>query len=92
MMRRRSPCRSRLNWESTGSATPYRCNSNALPSPNAEPASETLACFGYDRADLAEAVKAQLRERTNRGEISEEDAATFLENYTARLSQYTYLD
>ena len=57
-----------------------------------EPASETLACFGYDRADLAEAVKAQLRERTNRGEISEEDAAAFLENYTARLSQYTYLD
>ena len=57
-----------------------------------EPASETLACFGYDRADLAEAVKAQLRERTNRGEISEGDAAAFLENYTARLSQYTYLD
>jgi arginine decarboxylase len=57
-----------------------------------EPASETLACFGYDRADLAEAVKSQLRERVNRGEISEADAAAFLENYTIRLSQYTYLD
>jgi len=57
-----------------------------------EPACETLASFGYDRSDLTEAVKAQLRERTNRGEISAEDAAAFLENYSARLSQYTYLD
>jgi arginine decarboxylase-like protein len=57
-----------------------------------EPASDTLACFGYDGTDLSEAVNAQLRERMNRGEISEEDAAAFLENYTSRLSQYTYLD
>jgi arginine decarboxylase len=57
-----------------------------------EPGSETLASFGYDVADLTEAVKAKLRERTNRGEMSEEDAAMFLENYTARLAQYTYLD
>jgi arginine decarboxylase len=57
-----------------------------------EPASDTLSCFGYDRSDLVEAVKAQLRERTNRGEISDEDAEAFLENYTSRLSQYTYLD
>jgi arginine decarboxylase len=57
-----------------------------------EPASATLDCFGYDATDLAEAVKVQLRDRTNRGEISAEDAAAFLESYTARLSQYTYLD
>jgi arginine decarboxylase len=57
-----------------------------------EPGSETLASFGYDVSDLAEAVKAQLRERTNRGEISADDAAEILENYTSRLAQYTYLD
>jgi arginine decarboxylase len=57
-----------------------------------EPGSETLASFGYDGSDLTEAVKAQLRERTNRGEISADDAAEILENYTSRLAQYTYLD
>jgi len=57
-----------------------------------EPAHETLACFGYDGTDLTEAVKTQIRERMNRGEISEEDATAFLDNYTAGLSQYTYLD
>ena len=46
-----------------------------------EPASETLACFGYDGADLTEAVKAQLREKKNRGEIADEDAAAFLDDY-----------
>jgi len=57
-----------------------------------EPAAETLACFGYDGGDLTESVKAQLRERTNRGEISAEDAAAFLDSYAAGLSHYTYLD
>jgi arginine decarboxylase len=57
-----------------------------------EPASETLACFGYDPSDLTEAVKVQLKERTNRGEISADDAAEFLAGYISRLSQYTYLD
>jgi arginine decarboxylase len=57
-----------------------------------EPAGETLACFGYDVAELVEAVRAQLRERTNRGEMSIEAAETFLETYRARLGQYTYLD
>jgi arginine decarboxylase len=57
-----------------------------------EPGSETLACFGYDASDLTDAVKVQLRERTNRGEISEDDAAAFLESYRSGLSQYTYLD
>jgi arginine decarboxylase-like protein len=37
-------------------------------------------------------VKVQLAERTNRGELSAEEAEAFLESYTARLSQYTYLD
>jgi arginine decarboxylase len=57
-----------------------------------EPAGETLACFGYDAAELTESVKAQLRERTDRGEMSEEEAASFLDAYARRLSQYTYLD
>jgi arginine decarboxylase len=57
-----------------------------------EPAADTLACFGYDAAEMAEAVRAQLRERTNRGEISQEDADAFIENYKQRLAQYTYLD
>jgi arginine decarboxylase-like protein len=41
---------------------------------------------------MAEAVKAQLRERQNRGEISDDDAAAFLDTYSAGLAQYTYLD
>jgi arginine decarboxylase len=57
-----------------------------------EPAGETLACFGYDAAELTESVKAQLRERTDRGEMSEEEAASFLDAYARRLAQYTYLD
>jgi arginine decarboxylase len=57
-----------------------------------EPARDTLACFGYDGGDLTEAVKAQLRERVNRGDMSDDDAAVILESYTSSLSQYTYLD
>jgi arginine decarboxylase len=57
-----------------------------------EPAGETLACFGYDGTDLTDAVKAQLREKQNRGEITDDEAAAFLDIYTAGLSQYTYLD
>jgi arginine decarboxylase len=57
-----------------------------------EAAAETLACFGYDAAELTESVRAQLRERTNRGEMSETDAAAFLDTYAQRLLQYTYLD
>ncbi len=57
-----------------------------------EPARETLACFGYDATDLLEAVKAQVRERANRGELSSDEAAAFLDSYTASLAQYTYLD
>ena len=68
-----------------------RCGPSPIQA-KGEPAGETLACFGYDSADLTQAVQAQLRERMNRGEISEEDAAAFLENYSARLAHYTYLD
>ncbi len=57
-----------------------------------EPATETLASSGYDATDLSEAVRVQLRERMNHGEISAEDAAAFLEDYATQLSQYTYLD
>jgi len=57
-----------------------------------EVAGETLACFGYDASELVEAVRAQLRERTNRGEMTADESEAFLETYRGRLGQYTYLD
>ena len=57
-----------------------------------EPASETLACFGYDAGELTESLRAQVRERVNRGEISAEDAEAFVESYAQGLTKYTYLD
>jgi len=57
-----------------------------------EPASETLSCFGYDPTELIEAVRARIRERTDRGEITEAEATAILDDYKLRLAQYTYLD
>ncbi|MBZ5637664.1 MAG: biosynthetic arginine decarboxylase [Acidobacteriia bacterium] len=57
-----------------------------------EPASETLACFGYDEGELTETVAVALRERVNRGELGREDADGLLDDYRQRLTHYTYLD
>jgi arginine decarboxylase len=57
-----------------------------------EQAGETLGCFGYDVGELTEAVRAQLRQRTDRGEIAAQEAVELLETYRRRLAQYTYLD
>jgi arginine decarboxylase len=57
-----------------------------------EPARDTMACFGYDEAELVEKVSTNLRERVHRGEISREDADELVESYRHRLAQYTYLD
>jgi arginine decarboxylase len=56
-----------------------------------EPAKETLACFGYDAEELAEAVRTKLRERVQSGEMTAEEADGLLETYRGRLEQYTYL-
>jgi arginine decarboxylase-like protein len=53
---------------------------------------ETLECFGYVPDELVESVRAQLGEKTRRGDLSAEDAETILEAYRSRLAQYTYLD
>ena len=57
-----------------------------------EPSGETLACFGYDPAELIESVRAQLAERSRRGDLTGEEADVILESYRSRLAQYTYLD
>ncbi len=57
-----------------------------------EPARDTLACFGYDEGELVETVTAALRDRVNRGEVSQEDADGLLDDYRQRLTHYTYLD
>jgi arginine decarboxylase len=57
-----------------------------------EPAGETLACFGYHEGALVETVTAALRDRVNRGEVSQEDADGLLDDYRQRLTHYTYLD
>lgn len=57
-----------------------------------ERAAETLECFGYDANELAANVAGILRERTQRGEMSTEEAEAFLESYRQRLQQYTYLE
>jgi len=57
-----------------------------------EPSGETLACFGYVPEELVESVRAQLAERTRRGDLGEGEAETILDAYRSRLAQYTYLD
>jgi arginine decarboxylase-like protein len=56
-----------------------------------EASGDTLECFGYSATEMAESVRAQLRERVNRGDITPEDADAFVETYVQRLAQYTYL-
>jgi arginine decarboxylase len=55
-------------------------------------ASDTLASFGYTRAELVESVSAGLRDHVERGGIGEQEAVRLLEDYRDRLNHYTYLD
>jgi arginine decarboxylase len=57
-----------------------------------EPASDTLACFGYFEGALVDGVAQVLREKVNRGEIGQDEAEGLLEDYRQRLTHYTYLD
>jgi len=57
-----------------------------------EQAVETLRSFGYDVAALIERIGDALRGRAERGEMTEADAAQWIEDYRARLRGYTYLD
>jgi arginine decarboxylase len=57
-----------------------------------ERAWETMACFGYDQAEMGEAVAVAVRERVNAGELSSEDGDRVLDTFRERLEQYTYLD
>jgi arginine decarboxylase len=57
-----------------------------------ETAGETLACFGYVPEELVESVRAQLADKTRRGDVSSDEAEAILEAYRSRLAQYTYLD
>jgi arginine decarboxylase len=55
-------------------------------------ARDTLKCYGYAEDDLVSSLRDALQERVGRGELSEAEAAGFLEDYRQRLGHYTYLD
>jgi arginine decarboxylase len=57
-----------------------------------EQAGETLSCFGYDVAELVDAVRGKIRDRVLRGEMAQGEAEAFVDTYSRRLAQYTYLD
>ncbi len=57
-----------------------------------EPASEALRWFGYDADELVEGIRQSLEGGVAASRIAAEEAPTLLEDYRARLAQYTYLD
>jgi arginine decarboxylase len=57
-----------------------------------ERAVDTLVDVGYGREALVESISSGLRQKVDRGEISQDEAARLLEDYRDRLGHYTYLD
>ena len=55
-------------------------------------ARDTLRCYGYAEDDLVSSLRNALEDRVGRDELSEAEAAGFLEDYRQRLGHYTYLD
>jgi arginine decarboxylase len=55
-------------------------------------ARDTMKCYGYEESDLLASLKENLDHRVSRGEVSQEEAASFIEDYRQRLGHYTYLD
>jgi len=55
-------------------------------------AADTLASFGYAKADLVDSISAGLRAKVERGKITQQEALGLLEDYRDRLNHYTYLD
>jgi len=56
-----------------------------------ENAVDGLKYFGYAESDLVAAVASGLKEKVDRGRLSESEAADLLEDYRQRLRHYTYL-